>query len=206
MKEASDFTEYTKRTFREMMKDVATSIPGYILAFDPETQLAQLQIGIERVDIAGEVFNPPPLIECPVYIYGGAFSVEIQIDIGIEGVILFSQRCIDGWVNSGGVAPNPMLRFHDFSDAYFLPGLRSQPNKLSSYSNNGVKLRNKDGTQYVWLQNDGSVKIKANNVEIDAPVTTTSSFIINSGATPIDLTTHVHGGVEPGGGTTNGPT
>jgi hypothetical protein len=154
-------TELIKRSFSEMMKDLGTSIPGHILSFDSSTQLAQIQIGIQRIDSEGEKFTPPPLIECPVYVYGGDYSVEAQIDPGCEGVILFSQRCIDAWVNTGGVANNPILRFHDFSDAYFLPGLRSQPNKIASFQNNGIRLRNKAGDQYVWLKNNGEVHINS---------------------------------------------
>lgn len=151
-------TNLVKRSFIEMMKDIGTSIPGHIIAFDPDTQLAQLQIGIVRIDADGETFTPPPIIECPVYIFGGSeFIVETQIGSGDEGIVVFSQRCIDAWVNSGGVAQNPILRFHDFSDACFLPGLRSQPNKISGYSNDGIRLRNKAGDHYMWLKSDGTL-------------------------------------------------
>lgn len=159
--------ELLKRSFREMMKDVGTSIPGHILAFDPSTQLAQIQIGIVRVDVSGRTFTPPPIIECPVYIYGGDYAVEVQIDAGLEGIVLFSQRCIDAWVQTGGVAQNPILRFHDFSDAYFLPGMRSKPNALSAYTNNGIRIRNADGSKYFWLKNDGTGEITVDTLTIN---------------------------------------
>lgn len=157
---ASSLTEYAKRTFFEMMKDVATSIPGHVLAFDPATQLAQIQIGIVRKDVNGADFEPSPLIEVPVYFMGGDFSVEYQLDAGNEGFILFSQRCIDGWATTGGIANNPVMRFHDMSDAVFIPGIRSQPNVLSDFENNGIRLRNKTGDHYVWLKNDGTIELK----------------------------------------------
>lgn len=172
MTQRANLTDLIKRSFSEMMKDVATSIPGHILAFDSDTQLAQIQIGIQRIDIKGVSFTPPPLIEVPVYFSGGSFLVEHQIDPGDEGIILFSQRCIDGWLNTGGVADNPILRFHDFSDAMFLPGVRSQPNKIESFANNGVRLRNADGTQYVWLKNDGTVEIKSTGFNVQSPTFT----------------------------------
>lgn len=143
--------------FREIMKGVCTSIPGHILTFDSITQLAQVQPGIARVDINGAEFTVKPIIEVPVYFPGGDYSVEYQIDAGCEGDILFSQRCIDGWVQSGGVAANPIGRFHSMQDAMFLPGFRSQPNVLSDFQNNGVRMRNRAGTQFVWLKNDNSI-------------------------------------------------
>lgn len=163
----SNTTELLKRSFIELMKDVGTSIPGHFLTFDPETQLAQIQIGIQRVDVNGETFEPSPLIECPVAFLGGSeYFVEHQIDPGDECLIIFSQRCIDAWVNSGGVANNPIMRFHSFDDAAILPGLRSQPNKISDFQNNGVRLRNKAGDKFIWLKNDGTAAITVDTLKI----------------------------------------
>lgn len=172
MTQLANLTELLKRSFSEMMKDVATSIPGHILAFDPVAQTAQVQIGIVRKDIKGVSFDPPPLIEVPVYFAGGSFLVEHQIDPGDEGFIMFSQRCIDAWVNTGGIAENPILRFHDYSDAVFFPGLRSQPNKIESFANDGIRLRNADASQYVWLKKDGTVEIKSTGFNVESPTFT----------------------------------
>lgn len=169
MNQKATQTELFKLAFHEQMKDVGTSIPGHVVAFDPKTQLAQLQIGIKRTDKAGNVYDPAVLIECMIQFTGGSsFHIEHQIDPGDEGIIIFSQRCIDGWVNTGGVASNPILRFHDVNDAYFIPGIRSQPNVITGFDNNGIKLRNKTGDKFVWLKNDGSLKIKATDVDIES--------------------------------------
>jgi len=159
-------TELFKSAFREMMKSVGTNIPGHILSFDKDTQLAQVQIGIEQLDVNGKRFEPSPLIEVYVYMGGGDYLIETQIDEGTEGLIIFSQRCIDGWSDTGGVAKNPILRFHDLSDAFFLPGLRSQPNKIASFQNNGIRLRDKAGDNYIWLKNDGTAEIKVVDMNI----------------------------------------
>lgn len=170
MADQSTLAEFFRRSFREAMKDVYTCVPGHVIAFDPDTQLAQLQIGIERVNADGSTENIDPLIECPINFPGGDYLVEYQIDPGTEGMIHFSQRCIDGWLNTGGVARNPILRFHDISDAYFVPGLRSQPNVLSNFQNNGVRLRNKAGDQFIWLKNNGDGEITVNNLNINANI------------------------------------
>lgn len=158
-------TDLIKTTFREEMKKVGTSIPGHIISFDPETQTAQVQIGIVRVDINGKRFNPPPLIKCPVVLTGGSnFIIEHKIEPKDECLIIFSQRCIDGWVNSGGIANNPILRYHEFDDAIIIMGVRSQPNKVSNFENNGIRLRNKDASAYIWLKDDGSVDIQSTSL------------------------------------------
>ncbi|RTY62041.1 Gp138 family membrane-puncturing spike protein [Pseudomonas veronii] len=199
--------------FREVMKGVCTSLPGHVRTFDPVTQLAQVQPGILRVDINGAEFTIPPIIEVPVYFPGGDYCVEYQIDDGCEGDILFSQRCIDGWVQSGGVAANPIGRFHNMQDAMFLPGFRSKPNALPSFQNNGVRMRNKAGTQFVWLKNDNTISMQngAGSFQLLAD----GSFLINGlkitpdgnviTAAGVNLNTHRHSGVTPGSGTSGVP-
>ena len=207
-----------REAFREMMKSVATSSPGHILAFDPVTQLAQVQIGIVRVDLNGATFDPPTIIETPVYFMGGNYHVEYQIDPGCEGDILFSQRCVDGWLQTGGVAANPIGRFHDSQDAFFLPGFRSLPNKLPAFQNNGIRLSNRDGTQFVWLKNDntlvmengvGHIRMDANGmVTINGVTIDTASLVTTPNdvkAGTVTLKTHIHTGVTSGNSTSGAP-
>lgn len=207
-----------REAFREMMKGVATSSPGHILAFDPVTQLAQVQIGITRVDLNGATFDPPTIIETPVYFPGGDYHIEYQIDPGCEGDILFSQRCIDGWLQTGGIAANPIGRFHDPQDAFFLPGFRSLPNKLPSFQNNGIRLSNKAGTQFMWLKNDGTMAwengagfirvdaagiVNINGVTIDPASLVTTPNDVKAGV--ISLKLHRTSGVTVGTGISTGP-
>ena len=199
-------SEYSKLAFIEMMKDVATSTPGHILAFDPVTQLAQVQIGIVRKDINGDTFEPAPIVEVPVYFAGGGgFVIEHQIDPNDEGIVMFSQRCIDGWIQTGGVAQNPIDRFHDFTDAMFLPGLRSQQNVVTDFANDGIRIRNADGTSYIWLKSDGTAEIKVTTLSVVGDVDVTGDVV----ASGISLTTHTHPytWTDPGGsGDTGAPT
>lgn len=216
--------ELIKVIVNTKMKDVYTAVPAHILAFDPSTQTAQIQIGILRVDVNGKSYAPPPIIECPVCFLGDGFTVEFQIDAGCEGLALFSQRCIDGWLQTGGVADNPLARFHDMSDCLFLAGFRSMPNVITNFQNNGIRIRNKEGNQFAWLKNDGSISVEngAGHIRIasDGTVTINGVVITPSGAvtTPstitasgeisgngINLSSHVHGNVQNGSGTTSAP-
>lgn len=194
-------TELSKRAFRELMKTVCTSIPGHILAFDPATQSAQIQIGIVRIEVGGVERTPSPLITVPVYFCGGSdFALEYEINPGDEGVIMFSQRCIDGWKTTGGVAQNPIMRFHDMSDAVFLPGIRSQPKVLPSFQNNGIRLRNADASHYVWLKNDGTIETSNGNGNItmapDGTVNINGAIITPDGAisSPVSVTAPIVSG------------
>ncbi|AVD86184.1 Gp138 family membrane-puncturing spike protein [Pseudomonas sp. SWI44] len=199
--------------FREAMKGVCTSIPGHVLTFDPGTQLAQVQVGVLRVDINGAEFTVPPVINVPVCFPGGDFVLEFEVGAGCEGSIFFSQRCIDGWIQSGGVAANPIGRFHSMQDAMFMPGFRSIPGAVSGFANDGVRLRNKAGSQFVWLKGDNTISMQngAGSFELRAD----GSFLINGlqitpdgnviTAAGVNLNTHRHSGVTPGTGNSGAP-
>jgi len=163
-------TEMVEKTVSELLKGVGTSIPGHVLSFNPESQLAKVQVGVEFVKADGDTFTMAPIINVPVHFSGGSFSVEHQIDNGDEGVILISQRCIDGWKEQGGVASQPVLRKLDMQDALFIPGVRSKPNALSNFQNNGVRLRNEDGSQYIWLKNDSTAEINIPTLNINGDI------------------------------------
>lgn len=211
----SPFSDMLETVLGNYLKDfVHTSVPGHVLKFDPGTQLAEVQIGIQRSDLEGNVFDPAPIVEVPVHFPGAAGGcVEFKIEAGDEGLILFAQRCIDEWVNRGGVATTPDLRRFSENDAVFIPGVRSQPNVLAGFENNGVRLRNKAGDRFVWLKDDGSLAITASSIDVQGPATfqdavtfdddvTTNAGITNQGKNI--GASHTHSGVQPGGGNTGG--
>ena len=201
MRKADQMTtaELVLAIIQDRLTRVGTSIPGHVTAFDPATQLAQLQIGIRSSQGA----QLPIIIECPVQFPGGAFVVEHQIDPGDEGIIVFSQRCIDAWVETGGDAEQPVPRMHDFADAYFIPGIRSKPNVITGFSNDGIKLRNEAGDKYIWLKSGGDIEITAGTVAITGDLTATTIAAETSlTAAGAEVVGHTHGGVEPGGGNT----
>ncbi len=173
----------------KLKNEVRTTIPGHVLEFDQETQLAKLQIGIQLLNIDGKTFTPPPIIRCPVQVYGGTGGVvEVEIKKGDECLIHFSMRCIDGWRTQGGVAP--LLKIERFreTDAFAVVGFRSLPKVITQYSNEGIKLRSLDGTRYVWLRNDGSIEFVNPNCSIimddDGTITASNgsgTFTLQSG-------------------------
>jgi len=163
MTKLATLTEMIDRTISEILKGVGTSIPAHILSFDINTQLAKIQISIEFIDIQGETFNLAPIVNVPVHFSGGDFVIEHQIDEGDEGLIIVSQRCIDGWKEQGGIAAQTVIRKLDMQDALFIPGFRSKPKAISAFNNNGIRLRNKAGDHYVWLKNTGDIVTENTN-------------------------------------------
>lgn len=175
----------------EIKKDINTCIPAVIISFDKDTQLASLQIGVNMVDNHDNQYKHAPIILCPVFFVGNSnYIIEHEINKGDEGILVFSQRCIDDWVVDGGTVNQDVIRFHDINDAMFIPGIRSQKNKIENFENNGIKLRNKDNSNFIWLKNDGTISIKTNKLIVNGD-------IINNG---INVTTHTHSQDADSGG------
>lgn len=211
-----------KQSFKEMRKELNTSIVGHIAAFEPSTQMAQAQIGVVGLDAQGNSFTHAVIIECPVQFTGGnQFHIEHQIDAGDECIILFSQRCIDAWLANGGIAEQPFVRFNDKDDAMIIVGLRSQPNAISDFQNNGIVLRDKNRGTYVWLKNDGSIElvngsgfikleaggtVDINGVKImpDGSMTTPSTIVASGAVTAPSFTASGGGSMTAGSITSTG--
>lgn len=204
----SIFTSMMRNCFGELMKDVKTTAPGHVISFNPATQLAQVQIGLKTTLRDNSHVDPSLLIEVPVHFWGGpSGTLEAKIVSGTEGLIHFSQECIDSWVEQGGIAIKPEMRRHDQNDAFFIPGVRSKPNAISGFANDGIRLRNADASSYVWVKDDGTVEINGTMLNVLCPATFAAdvdtmaalrNFLVDVGYL------HTHTGVQAGNGT-SGP-
>ena len=205
---SSKFARAFRESFAGLMAGINTAIPGRVLSFDPATQLAEVQSSIMIKGDSGDVVAPP-IIGVPVHFSGGnAFHIEHQIDPGDEGLIVFSQRCIDSWIDQGGDAQQTIVRTFDAGDALFIPGFRSNPKKISGFENNGVRIRNKSGSSHIWLKNDGTAEISVTDLTVNGNITSTgtitaptvdaTSALTSAGK---NITTHTHPAGNPPGNT-----
>lgn len=216
-----------KAAFRELMKSVNTAIPAYVLSFDPVNQRAIVQVAITVNNTEGDNFNWSPLVDVVVHFGGGGgFYFEHQIDEGDEGLVVFSQRCIDEWAEGGGIADQTELRLFARDDAFFIPGCRSKPNAIQSFENNGCRLRNESGDKFVWLKNDGTAAITVDTLNIsgnivhagnltqtgnatvmgtiESSISVTAPQVVGStgvSAGGVEMTGHVHAAGTPPGDT-----
>lgn len=216
----AQFAKMLREIFGEYLKDnVRTSVPGHVLSFDPDTQLAEVQIGLMMDDRQGNSQARRPIVRVPVQFWGGSGgTLECRISAGVEGVIFFSQECIDSWVDQGGVAIKPEPRRFSINDAYFTPGFRSVPGAIKDFSNDGIRLRNESGSVHAWLKDDSSITLSngAGFIVIGADGTVNINGVLISPAslvtTPndvvakeISLTLHKTSGVQSGNQTSGIP-
>lgn len=205
----AEFSKMLREVFGEYLKgNMRTSIPGHVLKFDPVTQMAEVQIGLMLEDRQGKQEARRPIICVPVQFWGAAGgTLECRVANGTEGVLFFSQECIDSWVDQGGVAIKSEPRRFSINDAYFIPGVRSIPGAISSFSNDGIRLRSNDGTAYFWIHDDKTLEVDGVSLNVkclanfEKPVNfeqaVTTETTIHNQAVSIGFE-HGHVGVEQG--------
>lgn len=211
---------------------IFTALPGIYQGAGKGNQTANVKAAIK-----GKVLNQsgawedremPLLINLPiVWPGGGNFQLTFPLASGDEGLIVFAQRCIDSWWQSGGVQSQAELRMHDISDGFFIPAMLSQSKAPSTAaSTSTVQLRSADGATYIEVAPGNLVNVHASAgstftgpVAFTGPVTFGSTISGTGGgaisgslamagnvtAGTVSLNSHVHGGVTSGGASTTGP-
>jgi hypothetical protein len=190
-------------------------LPGHIVTFDPETQLAQVQCGIQKIlTDSGEGVAIPVIENVPVQFAGNDnWYLWHEITSGCQGVIVFSQRAMDLWVNEGGVIKPHDARMFSASDAMFIPGVRAKTGAIPNFKNEGIGLSDYAGANYVHLK-DGAIDVVTTTLNITANInhigdttyTGDTEFIgeLKNNGKAVG-STHKHSGVQPGGGQTGVP-
>jgi hypothetical protein len=214
-----------------------TALPGIVNSYDATkgtcTVVPSIQGRIRNPDGTHSFVNMPTLQDVPVvYMGGGAFVATFPIQQGDEALVIFADRCIDGWWQMGGVQLPLEPRMHDLSDGFAIIGPRSLARKLTGVSTANAQLRSVDGTTFLELTPGGEANVVAPaGITLTGPVTINGTLALNGASTltgdmllnghleasgnitaveevqgnGIMLSEHIHGGVQPGGGDTSGP-
>jgi hypothetical protein len=126
------------------VKDLHTCLPGIISKFDPDTQTAEVQPAIKRIFTETGAVHLPLCVDVPVCFPGGGdWFFTFPVKAGDECILIFSERCIDGWAIDGEISEPEDYRQHDLSDAVAIVGINSQPKKLASFNSTDAEIRNR---------------------------------------------------------------
>ena len=135
---------------------------GIIETFDPTKQTATISLVDKRViqfENSEEVRDYALLVNCPILINrtknGG---LTIPITQGEFCIVLFNDRDIDNWFNTGAVQKPNTNRCHNINDGIAIVGLHSMANPISNYDNNATTINY--GETIISIQADGLIKIQ----------------------------------------------
>lgn len=199
---------------RELMVVLPVKVSAdYDPSAKPATVKLQPTIQMRRQKANGEVINQslPEIPKALVHFGGGGgFALTHPVKKGDEGLMLVSSRCLEGWMQRGDVQPQDHVRYHDLTDAVFLPGVRSKPRALANVSSDTVQLRSEDGNSFIEL-GSSTVKIKFGDggefiFHSDGKFTATGNVVAGQGTgDQISVQDHKHAGVQTGGNQTQKP-
>jgi hypothetical protein len=216
---SNDKEEALRVALKGLSASLWTALPGIVESYDPAKGTCRVQPAIKgrvRADVGTYSFVTLPLLtDVPViFMGGGQFVATFPIQSGDEALVIFADRCIDGWWQSGGVQPQAELRMHSLSDGFALIGPRSQAKKLSNVSTTTAQFRTVDGSTYVEVAGGNVVNIVAlGGVNITGPLNITGDVAVTGKVTAIkegkfnnvSVSTHIHSGVQTGGSNTGAP-
>jgi hypothetical protein len=160
------------------------SLPGIIESFDPIACTCTVQPALkgQTADELGNMKSAPLplLVDVPVvFPRGGGCTITFPVKSGDECLVVFSDRCIDFWWQSGGVQETVDPRQHDLSDAFAIVGPQSQANVISNISTTTLQMRTDDGFAYIELDpNNHAINIVApGGLDVKAPLSEFSNAV-----------------------------
>lgn len=160
-----------------------------IESYDPATQRATVVVNIKQV--VGQ--NPdvlvdfPLLVDVPAYVPGGGGAhISHPITKGDTGIVVFNDRDIEKYLETGGPKKPNTFRKHDLNDGLVIVGFRHNQNALTGISNEQVEV--------YW---NASVNMQWKSGEIVA----TSPLFVHNGNTETNGDTEHNGNVETNGDT-----
>ncbi len=196
-----------------IMSAIRVSMPGIIQSFDPDAVTAVVQPaikGAEKDESGAEVsVNLPLLVDVPVFFpRGGGCTLTFPVKAGDECLVIFADRCIDFWWQSGGIQEPVDERMHDLSDAFCIVGPQSQAKKIGGISTTAAQLRTDDGSAFIEVAAGHDVTVKTPGkltASADGGTEITSPEIILNGNVTINGNLSQGMGESGGSATMHGP-
>ena len=174
------------------------SMPGIVQSFDATDCTAAVQIAIlyQNRDKNNNWQNitPSPVIPKAIVQFPGNknFIYTFPLAAGDEGLLVFADRCVDSWWQSGGVQPQLDIRQHDLTDAIFIPGIKSKGNVPANINATSAELRTFSGNTKITFDDTNGI-VMTGNVKINGALTATQNITAGQGgADSVTMQNHIH--------------
>lgn len=222
---SDSFEETLRAMFDDFRSSLFTAMPARVVSYDPVKQTISAQPAIKayqlQPDGTTKAVDYPIIPDIPVQFPGaGGQTMTFPVKAGDECLLNFCSRSQDSWQQSGDSQVPMEAGGNNLSNAFAMMGFRSNPKALSDVSTSATEIRSDDGNTKISLSGAGGVGVAtdktvgiaaaqgvtigsgAGETAITGTVRITGELIVND----IVFSTHKHTGVQPGGGTSTGPT
>lgn len=189
---------------RKFLQRVDDCLPARVVSYDRTTNRATVAPMVALLTTSGAQVPRAQVAAVPVFRFGGGGHVlSFNLKPGDLGWLKACDRDISMFLQSWGSGPPNTVRLHTFEDAMFFPDAMRNV-EIQGEDDEAVTLQTLDGTHRVVLADD-RISLVAGASRFDLTAAGLNyvggPFIING----VVFNTHVHGGVEPGGGNTGVP-
>lgn len=180
MSDAS-LSEVLNQFFNNKVAELRVATPAQIVSYDYKTQLATVQPVISRRYDDERVEPFKPINNVPiVFPRSGGASLTFPVKAGDPVLLVFSDRSLDTWKQSGGVQPQDDIRKHSINDAIGFVGISAMTHPSQAENNDDVLL-DFDGNK---------LRMKPSG---NAEVVSDQSIVLRVGTSTITMTpNHIH--------------
>lgn len=150
---------------------------GKILEFNPNTQTCTVQL-MQIKQFNNRRITPAPLTNVPLIICGaGGGHITMPNPVGTICILLFMDRNIDAFLETGESYVPPTTRMHDFTDCVALTTFKTLANPLTEYDEKAVTIMNEEIVE--GIKNKSYIKVYGDNVQIKTTQGEATSAAIN---------------------------
>lgn len=194
--------------------ELRVAMPGIIQSFDANAVTCVVRPAIRgEIQQSNGTVTPkelPLLVDVPViFPRGGGVTLTFPIKPGDECLVVFADRCIDFWWQSGGVQDAVDGRMHHLADAFAIVGPQSQAQKISGISTSSAQLRSDDGAAMIEINPSSHAVTVTTSGKLTANASggteITSPTIVLNGNVTINGNLSQGMGSSGGSATMNGP-
>jgi len=152
-----------RNAVKSYLLDLHTALPGIVVSYDREKQLAIVEPSLKRTLNTGEIQNLPKIYNVPVqFPHAGDTFIHFDLKEGDNVLLIFSERSIDKWSARGGKVAPSERRMHSINDCFAIPSVKSVPDAFTPKGSEGsIEITNKE----TFLEITSGGKFVLNNGE-----------------------------------------
>lgn len=141
---------------------------GRILEFDPLTQTCTVEL-MQIKQFNNQFLTPAPITQVPLIIYGaGTGNITLPDPTGSICLLLFMDRDISNFLETGEQYTPETTAMHDFSDCIALTTFKTLVNPIKNYDEKAVSIMNEEIIEEI--KSNSYIKVYGNSIQLKVNV------------------------------------